>query len=258
MLIQVIPRLCKAFRFITSMGMNTRAGVRKVCYLHELAADVKRHLNASADRSSDMAFQIANERINAAKRDGFTIEPDYDHAKLLKIITDRLKDSPPFPQRFRHWRVWSEKKNAILCAVTKNGEHLPFERPPKELGLFWEFQSHESEFFYLPVTWPHNSAGEIGFSVEYRSDYSPIVSHDRSKNYQVFYNFRKSHFIEAYSVKYNFKKSEAIAHASMLNEINKGTEDFDNSCYVEEYSPTWAQILFNWGTARVDRIRLYC
>ena len=226
----------------------------KIYKLCQVIADVKIALRVSSDRSPDRIYRLTNTRLNTLKQEGFTLEPDYDQSRALSFVAQCVETSPPFQTRFKHWRVWSEKRNAILCVITKNAEYTPRIYPAKELGLFWEFQSLDSEFVYLPAIWPRDSDGKILITSEMEDDFPSVVAHDRKENYQVFHNFRKTHFNQAYSIRYHFKKTEAIAFAALLKQINRGTEDFDDSAYIEEYTPSLLQILFEWGTGSVRRI----
>ncbi len=205
----------------------------KTYKLGQVIMDVKAHLRASSDRSPAAILRIVNDNLDALKRAGFKLQPDYDQSRAVAFVVRCVESAPPFQTRFKHWRVWSEKRKAILCAITKNGEYEPWPRPAKELGLFWEFQSPDSQFVYLPAVFPRNSDGKIVLKGEWSMDVAPVVSYDRNKNYRVSQNFRETHFSGAYSVRYHFKKAEATAFAALLKQIDRGTEDFDDSVNVE-------------------------
>ena len=226
----------------------------KTYQLGQVIRDVKAAMRASSDRSPSRILRLAEDRLITLKRDGFTLAPNYEQSRAVAFVVRCVETAPPFQTRFTHWRVWSEKNNAILCAITKNGEYDPWTRPAKELGLFWEFQSPDSEFVYLPAVWPRDGGGKIMVSGELRDDLPPVVGFDRSANYRVLHNFRKTHFNEAYSIKYHFKRAEALAFAALLKQIDRGTEDFDDSIYVEKYTPSLSQRLLEWGTGKVERI----
>jgi|GEM_PF-2567005 len=226
----------------------------KTYKLYQVVSDVKAVMRLSSDRSPATILRTVKDRLDALNGDGFKLDPDYNQSRAISFVVRCVETSPPFPTRFTHWRVWSERKNAILCAITKKAEVVPWTRPAKELGLFWEFQSPDSEFVYLPAVWPRDGEGKLVISGESREDLPDVVGYDRMENYRVLHNFRETHFKEAYSVKYHFKRAEAMAFVSLLKQIDRGTEDFDDSVYVEKYTPSLLQRLIEWGTGSVERI----
>ena len=231
----------------------------------EITRAVVAQVRASSDQSPATIRRIINEYFDNMARVGIKLDPRFDPrrptAKVERWVKAEFNKPPPRSEfmradkgHFRHWRVWSKKNNAILCAITKDWEWTNRSIPPsKELGLFWEFQSLDAEFAYLPAVWPRNEDNKPVIGLNMQWDVGPILAYYRNRKPD-WSDPQRSYFPRDYSVKYHFKRDEAIAYAALLNEAQRGTEDFDNSVYVEEFTPSLWRRVMGFGGGITNRI----
>jgi hypothetical protein len=142
-----------------------------------------------------------------------------------------------WPDSFTHWKVTSSKKNAVLCEVTKIR---------KELGLFWKFNSPNSEFAYLPAVFPRDDKGQIKMSSDWKEDRSLLIDFGRKPDDLASHDHvlcRREEVEELYSFRFNFKEGAAKAYAELLKQVDRGTEDYDDTIFVQKIEPSTSERL---------------
>jgi hypothetical protein len=140
-----------------------------------------------------------------------------------------------WPKSFTHWEIKSTKRNAVLCEVTKIS---------KELGLFWKFNSPNSEFAYLPAVFPRDDKGQIKMSGEWKDERSLLIDfgrrpQDPRQDWAIHDGVicTRGEVEELYRFKFNFKEGEAKAYAELLKQADRGTEDYDDTIFVQKIEP---------------------
>ena len=133
------------------------------------------------------------------------------------------------------------QENAVLCEVSKAS---------KELGLAWKFQSPDSEFAYLPAVFPRDDKGQIKMSDEWKADRSLLTDigrkpQDPRQDWAIHNGviYTRGEVEELYSFKFNFKEGEAKAYAELLKQADRGTEDFDDTIFVQKIEPSISERL---------------
>src|ERR1017187_2688076 len=108
-----------------------------------------------------------------------------------------------WPESFTHWKVMSAKNNAVLCEIFKIKNRI---------GLFWQFESPNSEFAFLPAEISRDENGctrisdterdEISFLLDFGRKVDP--RHDFACHEGLLY--RRAEVEELYSFRVNFKE----------------------------------------------------
>ena len=139
-----------------------------------------------------------------------------------------------WPNSFKHWRVTSKKHNAILCQVST---------PSKSLGLFWECQSPDAEFSYLPAFPIYDDTGCITMTDDWIRDTGHLldcrkkIDHNTShgEKDRIISSFSAT---ENYTFRYDFDRGQAANHVVMLKRLWKGTPDADDVVRAVEFNPS--------------------
>lgn len=217
----------------------------------EITSAVVAQVRAASDQSSATIRRITKDYFDSMARNGIKLDARFDPrgavARVERWVKAEISTNtvrPPWaatPLLFSHWVVKSKKNNAVLCFVTKNNYAIG--REPQQLGLFWEFQSPDSEFVYLPAVIPRNSEGKTVMNLDFRCDVGPVVCYKRNMDRgQMLRLYRTECLEDAYWIKYEFTVFEAKAHVDFLKQINRGTVDDDDSVYSERIVPS-----LEWG-----------
>jgi hypothetical protein len=116
-----------------------------------------------------------------------------------------------WPMSFTHWKIKSTKRNAVLCKVTRGFE---------ELGLYWKFQSPNPKFDYFPAVVPRDENGQI-----------------KAEPFWEATKWQRDGTRDRCDFDFNFREGEAKINAELLKQIDRGTEDYDDTIFVEKFEP---------------------